>query len=121
MRLVYAGALLALCSSLPSLLNYAAHGQEAVAPSLSGIVTGPDARPVTQAQVTLRQTGAGMALPVMSGPDGSYAFRALRTGVDYELSAEKEGLASPTVPLRVSAPDEKVNIGLKLLPAIQFE
>lgn len=62
-----------------------------------------------------------MSLPAITDSDGSYSFRSLRPGIDYELSAEKFGLASPVIPLRVSAPDEIVGINLKLRPAIQFE
>ena len=90
-------------------------------PSVHGSVTDASGRPVPGATVSLKTAGAAQALISLSGADGSYSFRSLRVGADYELHADDQGLASSVRTLRVSNTDEIVTIDLAVTPRIRFE
>ena len=91
------------------------------AASLHGRAIDGRAQPVADAVVTLRAGGAAQPVMTLSGRDGAYSFGDLQPGVDYELQADHEGLASRVRTLRVSNADEIVTIDLNLLAPIQFE
>ncbi len=91
------------------------------APQLQGRIMDGRGRPIEGAIVSLRSHTHEQPLVTLSLPDGSYSFRGLQLGIDYELSAEHEGLASRTRPLRVSDPTERVTIDLTVAPRIEFE
>jgi hypothetical protein len=90
-------------------------------PSLRGRVVDERGHPVSEATVSLVSMPSKQASFTLSGPDGSYIFDALTPGVDYELGARREGLASLTRPLRISNVGEKVSIDLVLGARIQFQ
>ena len=89
--------------------------------SVRGKVKDGTGRPVSGATVSLRTTGTPQPLLSISSSDGSYSFRALRVGANYELHADYEGLASPVRTLPVSNADEIVTIDLNISPRIRFE
>jgi enediyne biosynthesis protein E4 len=93
---------------------------QSVEPSVRGRVTGPAGRPVPNATVSLKNA-TGNALLSITAANGTYTFRALMPGIDYELKADNEGMASPVRSLRVSAPDEIVTIDLTVTARILFE
>jgi hypothetical protein len=88
---------------------------------LAGRVTDAERRPVAGATVSLRSRGSDQPLVTLSLHDGSYSFRNIPLGVDLELDARFEGLASHKRPLRVSDAGERVTIDLALAPPIEFE
>src|ERR1019366_2236623 len=89
--------------------------------SLHGRVTAARAQPVGDAVVALRAGPTAQPVMTLSGRDGAYSFGDLQPGVDYELQADHEGLASRVRTLRVSNADEIVTIDLNLLAPIQFQ
>ena len=98
-----------------------AKGQVAESPSLRGTVMDAAGRPVSGASVLLKAAGASSKLSTQTSADGTYSFARIETGVDYELSARFQGLASAVTPLRVSNADERVSSILQVVPPIQFE
>ena len=89
--------------------------------SLRGRVIDARAQPVEGATVVLRAGPSRQPLLTLSGRDGAYSYSTLKPGVDYELDARHEGLASLTRTLRISGAGEKVGMDLVLGPRIQFQ
>jgi len=94
---------------------------ESAGPSVHGKVTDESGRSVSGATVSLSTAGAAQSLLAVSSDDGSYSFRSLRVGAEYELRAEREGLGSPVRTLRAGNADETVTIDLKISSRILFE
>jgi hypothetical protein len=88
---------------------------------LGGRVLDASGRPVEGATVVLKAGPSLQQLLTMSRRDGSYSYSALKPGVDYEVHARSEGLASVLRSLRISNDGEKVGMDLVVGPRIQFE
>jgi hypothetical protein len=88
---------------------------------LRGRVLDGRGQPVEGATVVLRAGPSRQRLLTIAGRDGSYSYSTLQPGVDYEIEARHEGLASLTRILRVSSAGEKVGMDLALGPRIQFQ
>jgi hypothetical protein len=109
--------LLALGLAALGLITHAQSGN----PSVQGKVTDAAAKPVKGAMVWLKVPGTAQSLHSLSNAEGSYSFRSLRVGADYEVHAGYNGLASRVTPLRLSKADETITINLTVAPRIRFE
>src|SRR5262249_11060734 len=94
-------------------------------PAADGVLQGrvADARgqPLQDAIVVLTAAPAGPALRPRSKRDGSYLFPNLQPGIDYDVRADYEGLASTAHPFRISNPGEKVGFDLIVGARIRFQ
>ena len=103
------------------LAAWLAWAQDASVPALKGRVLDAAGAPVSGAELSLKASGTGRALLSLSGANGAYHFDKLEPGVDYEVRAYREGLASGTRTLRISSDDERITLNLTIAPRIQFE
>ena len=98
--------------------------QSAAVSQISGTVQDPTGLPVPAAQVTVLQTGTGLARTTQTGQDGAYVLPSLPVG-PYRLEVRKDGFTtyvqtgivlqvntSPTInaTLRVGAVSEQVQV-----------
>src|ERR1700674_2551512 len=89
--------------------------------ALQGRVSDARGQPSGNAVVVLNAASPAGRVMTLADREGKYSFAGLQPGVDYELHAEHEGLASRIRTLRVSNPEEQVTIDLTVLAPIQFE
>lgn len=89
--------------------------------SLRGRVVDTRGQSVEGATVVLSAGPSRQRLLTISARDGSYVFSVLHPGIDYEVEARREGLASLTRMLRISSAGEKVGMDLTLAPRIEFQ
>jgi hypothetical protein len=104
-----------------ALLRLLANGQAGPTPALRGHVRNNNGELVAGASVTLRKIRNRQPLFTLSDRGGAYAFADLAPGIDYELTAEFDGLVSRARPLRISSTGEHVAIDLILVAPIAFE
>jgi hypothetical protein len=94
-------------------------------PTADGVLQGRvvDARGqlVSDAVVLLYAFPAGATLRTQSKRDGTYLFAKLQPGIDYEVRAVFDGLASVARPFRLSNPGEKAGLDLTVGPPIRFQ
>ncbi len=87
---------------------------DATVRSVQGMVADDGGQPVPGAVVHLKNTKTLQIRSYITKDDGSYAFHGLSTNVDYELKADRQGLASDTKTLSVFDSRNKAVINLKL-------
>jgi hypothetical protein len=90
-------------------------------PSLRGRVVDPQGRPMTGASVTLRQVGTSGLRSTTTNGSGVFLLQGLTPGNDYEVSADRSGMASVAMPIRITNAGGEGSVILRLLPRIQFE
>ncbi|MGA3012208.1 MAG: carboxypeptidase-like regulatory domain-containing protein [Terracidiphilus sp.] len=83
------------------------------AASLSGKVTDPSGRPVTNAKITVRNLETGQSADTRGNPDGVYIFPNLAHGI-YELSVSADAFAATTAQVTLTAPQQKLDMVLNL-------
>jgi len=84
--------------------------------SVSGVVTGPDEKPVVGAVVQLKDTKTKNVRSFYTQDKGEYYFHELSTDIDYELTASYQGAASKTRTLSVFDSRKTAVINLQLNP-----
>jgi hypothetical protein len=82
--------------------------------SVSGQVTGPDDAPVNGAVVQLKNTKTLDIRSFITQDNGSYQFNGLSADIDYELTAEYNGMSSSTKTLSSFDDRKAATINLKL-------
>ncbi len=87
---------------------------------LEGRVLDSRSQPLAGASVILTAEPSRAQTRVRTKRDGAYSF-ALKTGVEYEVRASYEGLASMPRAMRISNAGERVDINLVAGPRIQFQ
>src|SRR4051794_24857692 len=80
--------------------------------ALQGRVLDTRGQVLPDAVVVLTAAPAGTLLRTHTKRDGTYLFTNLQTGIDYEVRASHEGLASAARPFRISNTGEKVGLDL---------
>lgn len=83
--------------------------------SVKGLVLSPDAKAVKQAVVYLKNTKTLQIHSFITKDDGSYYFNELSPDIDYELTAESDGLKSATRTLSSFDDRKRVVMDLKLV------
>jgi enediyne biosynthesis protein E4 len=100
----------ALFAACLALALFAALGQESETPALRGRVIDPSDRPVSGATILLKTAGSTVAQRTLSADGGAYLFKEIRLGMDYEITADFNGLTSRVATLRISSADENAPI-----------
>src|SRR5271169_1734822 len=100
-------------------LMLAAQGPSSGDARIQGRVLDIKGQPVAGASVSLARSGTSQSIFSVTHADGTYSFANAESGVDYELKAGHEGLASRVKPLRLS--EEKLTIDLMVIPPIRFQ
>jgi len=95
-------------------------------PRLQGRVVDARGQPVAGALVFLTRSGVSQSTLSITHADGTYSFAAVEIGVDYELKAGHDGLASRARPFRLSQERlaeaaGKITIDLAVIPPIRFQ
>jgi len=103
-----------LLLSVPAAL--AQKNKEPSTRSVSGIVTGPDQKPLVGAVVQLTDTKTKNVRSFYTQDNGEYHFNELSPDIDYELMAMYQGATSKTKTLSVFDSRKKPVINLQLNP-----
>jgi len=82
--------------------------------SVTGVVTGPDDAPVSNAVVQLENTKTQQIRSYITKEDGVYHFYELSTDVDYKLKADYQGATSSSKTLTSFDSRKQATINLKL-------
>ena len=85
---------------------------------MRGVIRDGSGQRVARAIVTLRSAHPAQTF---SGADGGYSFPRLEINSDYEVVANRNGLASPVRTLRLASASETAIIDLVIGPRIVFE
>lgn len=106
--------LIVLLIALPA--GMAQKKKEPTTRSVSGVVSGPDEKPIVGAVVQLKDNKTKQVRSFYTQDKGDYYFHELSTDVDYELSASYQGSNSPSKTLSVFDSRKDAVINLKLNP-----
>ena len=97
---------------------------QALRPSVAGVtgrVLDVNGQPVGAATVLLGKSGSAQNAIRITAADGSYTFKDIEVGADYELKATHAGLAARIRPVHISETGTKMMADLVVLAPIQFQ